>query len=391
MSTNRREFLKRLGAGAVALVSVRFLSGCETLDFQSKVSGSALDFMTPAVDGSWYWQSGKGISKSDAPNINANNWQLEIANDSGTLGKVTMADLQQYKQDGHEMTMWKTMRCVYGANIGSTTTTLVANGIFTGIPLHRVLEDAGVSAQGISKIRVFGADDFTSNVPIARAMDAGPSPLPALLAYAINGQPISQYRGGPLRLVVPEMWGYKNVKWLTKLQATHSNAIFGTYETERFNPATNPSVTPEIQKRIDDPGRISLASIITDPASVSTQIAGPNVTIAGASFAGGQRVTKVELSINDGPFEPATIIGKQEMLNKLPSSARAAADAAAQTGDPWPWQNIWVTWKKTFANMTPGSYTVTIRATDDAGRVQSADASKPLVISPQVRLPFQVK
>lgn len=209
MSTNRREFLKRLGAGAVALVGVRFLSGCETLDFQSKVSGSALSFMTPAADGSWYWQSGKGIGKSDAPNINTDNWQLEIQNDSSTLTNVTMADLQQYAQDGHETTMWKTMRCVYGANIGSTTTTLVANGIFTGIPLHRVLEDAGVSAQGISKIRVYGADDFTSNLPIARALDAGPSPLPALLAYGINGQPISRLRGGPLRLVIPEMWGYR--------------------------------------------------------------------------------------------------------------------------------------------------------------------------------------
>lgn len=390
MATNRREFLKRLGAGAVALVGVRFLSGCEQITFESKIAGGLMPFMTPAEDGTWYWQSGNATAKADAPAIADDQWSLPVHDDSGLLTTLTLADLMTYAQDGHDLTFWKTMRCVYGANIGPMSTTLIANGIFTGIPLHRVLEDVGITGDTAKKVRVFGHDGFSSNIPIGRALDAGPSPLPPLLAFELNGARMSQLRGGPVRLVIPEMWGYKNVKWLAKLKVTADDSIFGTYETERFNPATNQSITPEIQRRIDDPGQIALGSVVSDPASVAAQVRGPDVTIAGASFAGAQTIEKVEVSLNGRGFEPAKLVGKQEMLDRLGTEARQAADAAAQTSEPWPWPNIWITWQKTFTNLPPGDYTATIRATDDAGRVQSADASAPLVIAPQVRVPFRV-
>jgi DMSO/TMAO reductase YedYZ molybdopterin-dependent catalytic subunit len=392
--TTRRDFLKKLGSGAVALVGVRFLSGCETIEFESKIPGSALAFVTPAEDGSWYWQSGNGIAKDDAPRISRDDWSLQISEDSAVVSTLAFSDLEALADAGESMTYWKTMRCVYGAYVGPMSTTFVANGIFSGVPLHRVLERAGVSTQS-GKLRTFGADGFTSNISMERALDTGssgatPSPLPPLLAYEINGEPISRLRGGPVRLVIPEMWGYKNVKWLDALEATSSDAIFGTYETERFDPAGNSSVTPEIQQRIDDPGQISLASVVSDPTAVSAEIEGPDVTIAGASFAGGHRVEKVELSLDGGSFSDAQVVGHQQMLDALNTQQRELALECAQEQGEWPFVGVWVTWQKTFTDLSPGNYTVTIRASDDSGRAQSNQSSQPLVIAPEVRVPFRV-
>ncbi len=388
--TTRREFLKKLGSGAIALVGVRFLSGCEEMTFETKVAGAPLSFLTPAEDGSWYWQSGNGIAKADAPDITPDDWQLKLRAEGSRLGGVSFDDLEAFEEAGESVSYWKTMRCVYGAYVGPAATTFVANGIFTGIPLHRVLEQAGIDPDAHAKLRVFGADGFSSNIPIGRAFDTGPSPLAPLLAYQLNGEPISRLRGGPVRLVIPETWGYKNVKWLDALEATSSDEIFGTYETERFDPETNASVTPEIQQRIDNPGQISLASVVSDPSAVSATIAGPEVTISGASFAGGQHVARVEIALDDGPFEEAELLGYQEMLDALSPAQRELAAECAQGEADWPWVGVWRTWSKTFSDLSPGNYIVTIRAVDDAANSQTADASQPLVIAPEVRVPFRV-
>src|SRR5690606_38696195 len=117
---------------------------------------------------------------------------------------------------------------------GPPIATLVANGIFTGIPLHHVLEELDVPAEAV-KMRVYGADNFSSNIAAARtaAPEAG-GPLPVLLAYGLNGEPLGRLRGGPVRLIIPETWGYKNVKWIERLDFTSDDAPFGTYEVERF-------------------------------------------------------------------------------------------------------------------------------------------------------------
>jgi DMSO/TMAO reductase YedYZ molybdopterin-dependent catalytic subunit len=38
-----------------------------------------------------------------------------------------------------------------------------------------------------------------------------------MLAYAMDGKPLPREHGAPLRLVIPEMYGYKNVKWLSQI------------------------------------------------------------------------------------------------------------------------------------------------------------------------------
>ncbi|MFP4598747.1 MAG: molybdopterin-dependent oxidoreductase [Persicimonas sp.] len=384
MTTTRRDFLKRMGAGAVLLVGVRFVSGCEELTFESKAAGAPPSFLTPADDGAWYWQSGKGISKEDAPHIERDEWELSIRDDDGLVDTLDFDELQKYAQRGAASSYWKTMRCVFGQNHGAPSATYVANGIFTGIALHQVLEDFGLSAQA-AKLHTFGADGFTSNIPMERALDRGSTLQPVMLAYELNGEPLSRLRGGPVRLVVPEMWGYKNVKWLEQLTATDSDAFFGTYETEQFG-----SADAQTQQIIDDPGEIALGSVVTDPAAVSTEVEGPQITLAGASVAGGRRIGGVELSLDDGPFEPAELLSEPEMLDALEPDQRELARRAAQAGDEWPWPGVWMTWRKRYADLSPGNHTVTIRASDASGEAQPVHSDEPLRRAPQVRIPFKI-
>ena len=50
-----------------------------------------------------------------------------------------------------------------------------------------------------------------------------------MLAYEMDGKPLKQEHGAPVRLVIPEMYGYKNVKWLSEIQVV-SQAIDGYWE-----------------------------------------------------------------------------------------------------------------------------------------------------------------
>src|SRR5438045_5215406 len=58
---------------------------------------------------------------------------------------------------------------------------------------------------------------FQSTLPIWRVLEEPPGELPILLAYKLNGQYISGKRGGPVRMVVPEAYGFKSVKWLPRV------------------------------------------------------------------------------------------------------------------------------------------------------------------------------
>jgi DMSO/TMAO reductase YedYZ molybdopterin-dependent catalytic subunit len=388
--TSRRDFMFQMGAGAASMLMLRLVPGCEYIDVESKVVGERVRFITPAEDGEWYWQSGQGIEKSDAPDIGREEWSLDLESDTGDTQSLEFSDLQSMAEDGDEMTYIKTMRCVFGTSIGTLTDSLVSTGVFTGIPLHRVLESLDIS-DNASKLRTFGVDGFESNIPMDRALQPSglgdpdsDAPLPPMLAYEINGRPISRLRGGPVRLVIPEMWGYKNMKWLNRLVATEDDSFFGTYETERF-------AGTEEQGLIDDPGNIALMSVISRPTIRMAEVEGPDVTIAGASFAGSTNITDIEMSLDDGPFESLNLPDRGEVAETLDPTTRAAFEQSEQfqTG-PWPPANVWATWAKAFPGLSNGEHTVTIRATDASGRTQPRQSDQELVTSSRVRLQFRV-
>lgn len=376
---NRREFLKTLATGSAALLALRFTSGCEFVDVETFGTAGDTPFVTPQDDGVWFWQSGNSIAKEDAPDIAADDWRLTITAGDQELGALTYQQLRELGAEGQELTYFKTLRCVFSLNLGPLLTSLIANGLFTGVPLAAVL-DAIAIPQDAVKIRTFGADGFTSNIPLERLTSE--DQLPVMLAYELNGEPLSRLRGGPVRLIIPEMWGYKNMKWLERLDFTASDEAFGVYETVRFRGVES----------IDAPGKMALANHTITLAGRSATLEGPDVTIVGVAVSGDAAITEVRFSVDDGPEEQADLLGDDadEVRQSLSPALQTLMADAAQSDDEWPLPNVWVRWSATLEGLSPGSHTLTVRAFDSQGRAQQLDTGDPLTVAQAVRVPFEI-
>lgn len=163
----------------------------------------------------------------------------------------------------------------YGSPLKPATTALwrVGNVRWTGVPLNVILEMAKpmpaasfVWSDGLDRGEFAGvkADRYQKDLPIAKAMSDE-----VLLAYEVNGQPLSKERGGPVRLVVPGWFGTNSTKWISKISLQDHRAT-GPYTTKFYNEpdpagsegslrpvwAVEPNsmiVTPQPDEKIDGP------------------------------------------------------------------------------------------------------------------------------------------
>src|SRR5579872_1741699 len=100
-------------------------------------------------------------------------------------------------------------------------------GLWEGVPLRVVVWKARPVAN-VRRVLYHGYHNedpmqiFQSTLPIWRVLEEPPGELPVLLAYKLNGEYISGKRGGPVRMVVPEAYGFKNVKWLQQILLTNT-------------------------------------------------------------------------------------------------------------------------------------------------------------------------
>jgi hypothetical protein len=231
-------------------------------------------------------------------------------------------------------------------------------------------------------MHTYGADGFTSNIRASRALDKGPDPLPVLLATELNAEPMTRLRGGPVRLIVPEMWGFKNMKWINRLDFTSDASPFGNYETLRF---------PQIPL-IDDPATMALGTVVNQPSSRNAEIQGPTVSVSGIAVVGNGSIEAVEISLDDGPFEIVEMFGidRDEVNGALLEGLQRALEGIAQDEQTWPPTNIWVTWRRVYEELSPGPHTITVRAKDSRGRRQSSKTNDSLQIAAPVSLEFVV-
>jgi DMSO/TMAO reductase YedYZ molybdopterin-dependent catalytic subunit len=114
----------------------------------------------------------------------------------------------------------------------------VSTAEWSGVPLNDILDRAGVRSSA-REIRFRGADSgevdnargrirFERSLTVDQARDSD-----AILAYAMNGEPLPLQHGFPLRLVVPGWYGVASVKWLTEIEAS-DRPFEGHYQTEKY-------------------------------------------------------------------------------------------------------------------------------------------------------------
>ncbi len=228
---------------------------------------------------------------------------------------------------------------------------LSSNARWTGVPLRTVLDQAGVKADAREFV-FFGADHGKEEVEfrtqkyevdqqygrsLSREKALSPEPL---LAYALNGEPLTRHQGSPLRLLVPGWYGVANVKWLSHIHLQEDQYL-GKYQARWYRTLRGETIDGQVQWKEAAVTHMQLKSFI---ARVTK--AGSQHKVLGVILNDGTGIRSVEVKVDDGPWQPATI------------------DPA--TSSKYSWKLFTYAW----TGATPGEHTLVSRVTDVTGAVQ---------------------
>ncbi|MFI8823385.1 molybdopterin-dependent oxidoreductase [Streptomyces sp. NPDC053431] len=256
------------------------------------------------------------------PRVDADTWQLRVHGRGVPRERVfTLAELMRREVVERDVTL----ACVSN-EVGGP---LVGNARWLGVRLADLLRECGVrppSAGGpADQLVARSVDGMTIGTPVEAVMDG----RDALLAFGMNGEPLPFEHGFPVRMVVPGLYGYVSAcKWIASVELT-TFAAYDAYWVPRGWAAQAPIKT---ESRIDTPRAFGRATAGT-------------VAVAGVAWAQHRGVSRVQVRVDDGPWQDAEL-------------------GAEDSRDTWrQWVHRW--------QAEPGRHTLTVRATDGTGAVQT--------------------
>ena len=251
------------------------------------------------------------------PRVDPETWSLQISGRVQRPYRLTYEELMGLPQIEADITLV----CVSN-EVGEG---LVGNARWQGVPLRALLARAGLR-EGADQVIGRSVDGFTAGFPTRTAMGSAE----AMVAVAMNGEPLPIEHGFPARLIVPGLYGYVSAtKWLSAIEL-RGWKVDGYW----------------IPRGWSKEGPVKTQSRIDVPAASATVSAGRR-PIAGVAWAPTRGIERVEVSIDDGPWQAAEL-------------------AAPLDVDCWrQWSLAW--------DATPGSHVIAVRATDGRGAVQTAE------------------
>jgi DMSO/TMAO reductase YedYZ molybdopterin-dependent catalytic subunit len=256
------------------------------------------------------------------PEVDVRTWTLRIAGRVAGEATLTFGDLIERPLIERDVTLACVSNEVGGPYVG--------NARWLGVPLAPLLREAGVDADA-DQLVSRSVDGFTAGTPMRLVLDG----RDAMLAVAMNGEPLPLEHGFPVRMVVPGLYGYESAtKWLAELEAT-TYAAYDAYWVQRGWARIAP-IKP--QSRIDT------------PRGGSERPAG-RVVVAGVAWDQHTGVERVQLRVDDGAWNDATL----------------AAQDSVDTWRQWRWD-----W-----DATPGAHVLTVRATNADGVLQPGTPTPP--------------
>ncbi len=176
--------------------------------------------------------------KLRAVGLTRESWKLEVVSDPAAPAKIEKplskeagnaldwAGLMKLAEK-HAVRFLKVMTC---NNIGNP----LGMGLWEGVPLRTVIWLTRPSGD-IRRVFYYGYhnDDpkqrFQSSLPIGRVLEDPPGEYPVLLCYKVNGEYLTGHRGGPVRMLVPDAYGFKSVKWLKRVVLSNGPFANDTY------------------------------------------------------------------------------------------------------------------------------------------------------------------
>ena len=262
------------------------------------------------------------------PQVPKDSWRLRVHGMVDRELEITFADLLERDM----IERYITLSCVSNPVGGD----LVGNAKWQGVRLKDVLDEAGVQP-GATQVVSRSIDGWNCGSPTSAIMDG----RDAMLAVAMNGEPLPAEHGYPVRLVVPGLYGYVSAtKWVTEIELTRWEDFDG-YWVPRGWSKEGPVKT---LARIDRPKRGYDYDVTGDSS----------FDIAGLAWAVHRGISRVEVSIDDGDWLECELAGI-------------------------PTDDTWRQWRYRWAKPTPGKHDVRVRAFDGDGVAQP---SEPANVAP---------
>jgi DMSO/TMAO reductase YedYZ molybdopterin-dependent catalytic subunit len=260
------------------------------------------------------------------PRVNAGAWRLVIKGMVDRPVSLSYDDLRAMPR----VEQTSTLTCISNEVGGN----LIGNITWSGTRLRDLLRMAGVRDGAVDVVLRSNSSAYSDSIPLDRAL----SPH-NLIAYGMNGTTLTADHGFPARLIVPGIYGMKNVKWLDEIEVVGED--YQGYWQERG--WSDPAVIKT--ESVVDTGNYDLRN----PDSVKLE--NGNVVLGGYAFAGDRGIDKVEVQIDEGDWQPAQL---KQAISKL----------------------TWREWRYEWP-ATPGRHTVSVRATDGMGQLQTSDIAAP--------------
>jgi DMSO/TMAO reductase YedYZ molybdopterin-dependent catalytic subunit len=313
------------------------------------------------------------IQHYNRPEITPAAFRLKVTGLVEKPAELSLADVQSMRSvdvvNGYECS----------GNSGRAMQGLSSNGRFTGVRLRDVLRRVGVDDKA-REVVFFGADkgnedvvfrqntlkvqqQFARSITLENAMKPEP-----MLAWALNGEPLSREHGFPLRVIMPGWYGVANVKWLSEIRL-QENRFLGNYQarwyrTVRAVGGTGELTDPETQFIETEVTRLNLKSVIARVRRSANAY-----TVLGFVLNDGTPLRSVEVKVDEGPWQRATL-------------------------DPANTQYSWKLFTYRWEGATPGEHTLVSRATDVNGVVQPTAAElarKKTFLEDNSQFPRKVK
>ncbi len=268
------------------------------------------------------------------PQISSDSWNLVVDGLVSTPLKLSYSDLLL----ANSVRRAVTMECAGNTSGGIG----VGNAVWTGISLPELLKQAGAKPAATTVI-LHGADSgsgesvpanthFARAIPYERAMNAS-----TLLAYEMNGSPLSADHGFPLRALVAGWYGMDSVKWLTRIEIANQ-PFEGYFQQQHYvallaNGERRPITSMLINSKFLRP-------------SEGEEIGTKKYQVNGVAWAGEQKIAKVEVRFSPGgSWQPASLDAPSVPLT-------------------------WTSWRYPWQIPSAGKYTLEVRASGEDGKTQ---------------------
>ena len=212
--------------------------------------------------------------------IDGTNYTLPV---TGLVGNPLMLSLDDIRERYEPQSHYVTLSCISG-RLG---TDLISTTYWTGVSMQKILEDAKLDSNA-KYLYITSGDGFYETVPL----DQIAADERIMLAYDWDGHPIPVDHGFPLRIWRPDRYGMKQPKWITGMEITEE------YRQGYW-----------VERGWDKLAQVKTVSVVDTVAVDAVYENGGQklVPVGGIAFAGAKGISKVEVRVDDGPWQEAKL------------------------------------------------------------------------------------